>query len=118
MAIRLPQLKIRIDSVDTPESGQPFGKRAKQALSESLFGKVVTVQKTGEDRYKRTLAFIQLDGKDVSTAMVKNGFAWEYEQYSKSATLSKLQAAAKVERKGLWADPNPVPPWKWRKKSK
>ena len=32
------QLKIRIDSVDTPESGQPFGKRAKQALSESLFG--------------------------------------------------------------------------------
>jgi endonuclease YncB( thermonuclease family) len=42
-----------------------------------IFGKTVTVQKVGTDRYRRTIASIQIDGKDVVTEMVKAGFAWE-----------------------------------------
>ncbi len=29
------QVKVRLGEIDTPESGQPYGARAKQALSES-----------------------------------------------------------------------------------
>ena len=29
--------------------------------------------------------------------------------------LVALEAAARVARKGLWADSNPMPPWEWRK---
>jgi micrococcal nuclease len=33
------QLKIRLSDIDTPEKKQPFGTRAKQALSDLAFGK-------------------------------------------------------------------------------
>ena len=26
-----------------------------------------------------------------------------------------MEAEARVAKKGLWADPQPVPPWEWRK---
>ena len=33
------QIRIRLAEIDTPESGQPYGNRAKQALSQPVFGK-------------------------------------------------------------------------------
>ena len=29
--------------------------------------------------------------------------------------LEKLGAEAREAERGLWADPQPVPPWEWRK---
>ncbi len=37
------QHKIRLDGIDAPESNQDFGARAKQSLSDLVFGKTVTV---------------------------------------------------------------------------
>jgi hypothetical protein len=37
------QHKIRLDGIDAPESSQNFGARAKQSLSDLVFGKTVTV---------------------------------------------------------------------------
>jgi hypothetical protein len=30
--------------------------------------------------------------------------------------LEGLEKEARAGKKGLWADPQPVPPWEWRKK--
>jgi endonuclease YncB( thermonuclease family) len=48
--------RIRLSGIDCPEKGQAFGKRAKQAASELVFGKEVTLQTHGKDKYGRTLA--------------------------------------------------------------
>ena len=32
-------VKVRLGEIDTPESKQPYGQRAKQALSDLVFGK-------------------------------------------------------------------------------
>jgi endonuclease YncB( thermonuclease family) len=45
--------KIRLSEIDTPESKQAFGSKAKQALSEKIFGKVVKVEYRSKDRYGR-----------------------------------------------------------------
>ena len=37
------QVKVRLAEIDTPESGQPYGDRARQALSDLAFGKAVRV---------------------------------------------------------------------------
>ena len=42
------------------------------------------------------------------------GLAWWYRQYSKDASLGVLEEDARQARRGLWADPNPVPPWEVR----
>jgi endonuclease YncB( thermonuclease family) len=50
--------------------------------------------------------------------MLKEGLAWHYRKYSKSIELGRAEAEAKAAKKGLWADPNPVPPWDFRKLEK
>jgi micrococcal nuclease len=58
---------IRLRGIDCPEKGQAYGKRAKQAASALVFGKDVTVQTHGHDKYKRTLADVLLpDGTNVN----------------------------------------------------
>ena len=48
--------RIRLSGIDCPEKGQVFGKRAKQAASKLVFGREVTLQTYGQDKYRRTLA--------------------------------------------------------------
>jgi endonuclease YncB( thermonuclease family) len=47
--------------------------------------------------------------------MVKEGKAWHYWKYSKSAELIRAEAEAKAGKKGLWSNPNPMPPWEFRR---
>ena len=42
--------------------------------------------------------------------------AWWYRAYAPNETqLAQLEAQARAEQRGLWADLEPVPPWQWRK---
>ena len=77
-----------------------------------MFGKDVTLQTHGYDKYKRTLADVILpDGTNVNHELVKQGWYWWYRKYAPGDTvLEGLEAEAREGRKGLWADPHPVPP--------
>jgi micrococcal nuclease len=110
--------RIRLSGIDCPEKGQAYGKKAKQAASELAFGKEVTLQTHGKDKYERTLADVLLpDGTNVSHTLVKEGWCWWYRKYAPGdAVLEELEKAAREAKKGLWADPQPVPPWEWRKR--
>ena len=69
--------RIRLSGIDCPEKGQAFGNRAKQAASALVFGKDVTLQTHGQDKYGRTLADVLLrDGTNVNHELVKDG--WWY----------------------------------------
>jgi micrococcal nuclease len=71
------QVKIRLASIDAPETGQDFGSRAKQAASTLAFGKTVTIRPQGTDRYGRTLAEVILPGgRSMNREMVRQGMAW------------------------------------------
>ncbi|TYP80286.1 nuclease-like protein [Nitrosomonas communis] len=41
---RKQQIKVRLAEIDTPESAQPYGSRAKQELSRLVFGKTVSIK--------------------------------------------------------------------------
>jgi len=59
--------RIRLSGIDCPEKGQAFGNKAKQAASALVFGKDVTLQTHGLDKYGRTLADVILpDGTNVN----------------------------------------------------
>jgi micrococcal nuclease len=109
------QLKIRLDAIDAPELGQPFGQASKKALSDMVFGKTVTVIEKKKDRWGRTVAHVLVDGKDTNLMMLEQGMAWHYTDYSNNRRLQKAEDDARSVRNGLWADANPVPPWDWRK---
>jgi endonuclease YncB( thermonuclease family) len=50
--------------------------------------------------------------------MLKEGMAWWYRDYSKNKHLGAVEEAARRARRGLWSDPNPVPPWVFRRKDR
>lgn len=109
--------KIRLFGIDAPELKQPHGQASKQALSGMVFGKIVTVTPANKDRYGRTVAQIKADGVDVNNRMVEMGAAWWYTDYAKHDTIKQqLQSDAQGHKRGLWADPQPMPPWDFRKR--
>ena len=80
----------------------------------------MTPQTHGKNKYGRILADVFLqDGTNVNNTLVKDGWCWWYRKYAPGdTTLEKLETEAREAKRGLWADPNPVPPWEWRKRSR
>lgn len=111
------QHKIRLDAIDAPESGQAFGKRAKQYLSDLIYGKEVIVEYEKKDMYKRILGTIFYDGLNINEEMIRAGYAWRY-YYNKSEHLLELQMEAKEMKRGLWQDKHAIDPYQYRKNKK
>lgn len=113
------QIRVRLADIDAPEKGQDFGAKSKQALSEMVFGQHVYLEGNRKDRFERTIATVYLPHyptpTNVNLAMVSNGFAWHYTQFSRNTNFAKAQEAARAARKGLWSLPNPIPPWEFRR---
>lgn len=112
------QHRIRLSSIDAPESKQPFGTKSKEALADLVKGKQVSVEVTGRDKYGRELGTIYIGSVNVNRKMLELGMAWHYRRYSKDESLAGAEKEARVARVGLWADKEPVPPWEWRSNEK
>lgn len=113
------QVKIRLFGIDCPEAKQDFGTKSKQLLSRLIFGQIVEVDDYGKDLYGRTIGKIYLDDQYINLLMVAHGAAWHYKQYAMNdVELASAQAKAKRQQLGLWAFPNPIPPWEFRKVKK
>jgi len=109
------QQKVRLAEIDAPEIGQEYGRNSREALAELVFGKTVEVTEDGKDRYGRWIGHLSASGSDMNRQMVATGNAWHYVDYSTDASLAALQSQAQSQRLGLWAQPNPIPPWTFRK---
>jgi endonuclease YncB( thermonuclease family) len=44
------QIKVRLEDIDTPERGRPFGRKTGQSLAKKVFGKVAQVDDLGKGR--------------------------------------------------------------------
>lgn len=113
------QVKVRLAEIDTPESAQPYGTRAKQALSDLAFNKQARVIEQDRDRYGRTVGRVYVSNLDVNAEMVKQGAAWVYRQYARDRSLFALEDQAKAAKRGLWnlSEAERCEPWNWRKGS-
>lgn len=111
-------VQIRLYGIDAPEKRQAFGRRAKQAASALAFRKTVEVRDMDRDRYGRTVAVVTLpSGQIFQEKMLEAGMAWVFTKYCRAdfcARWKELEAEARARQIGLWADPDPVPPWEFR----
>jgi len=105
----------RLNGIDCPEKGQPFYEEATKYASDLCLYKQVSVIKYEKDKYDRLIVDIVLpDGKNLSEEIVRAGFAWWYHLYSDNLVLKQLENEARVARRGLWSQSNPIPPWEFR----
>jgi len=114
------QHKIRLAGIDAPEKKQPFGNRSKESLSELAYDKTVTVETDKRDKYGRKVGKVLVNGKDVNLVQVERGMAWFYRQYQREQSpndrrlYEAAEDGAKADKRGLWHDVGPVPPWEFR----
>ncbi len=114
------QHKIRLSGIDAPEKKQPFGNRSKESLSALAFDKTVNVETSKRDRYGRQIGKVLVNGRDVNLMQVERGMAWFYRQYQREQSpndrrlYEAAEDAAKADKRGLWRDADPVPPWEFR----
>jgi len=122
------RFKVRLTGIDAPEKNQPHGLASTYHLRGLLLNNFVLLEskpKKGKpysvDRYKRVLAKIILDGRDINLAQVLNGYAWHFKRYQKQQSpkdrelYSQAELHAEKNKLGLWDEKNPIAPWKWRK---
>lgn len=113
----ITSVRIRLINIDAPEKKQPFGRWSTNKLKSLIAGQNVTVTYTHTDRYGRVLGrVVTTNGIEANRYMVENGAAWVYDQYNTDKTLLDLQREVMKQKRGLWADSQPVPPWEWRHK--
>jgi endonuclease YncB( thermonuclease family) len=110
------QIRIRLAEIDAPEKAQPYGNRAKQELSDLVFGKTVEVVYVDTDRYGRTVGRVYVGNVDVSAELVRSGAAWVYREYNTDRSLLAIESEARGAKRGLWGlSEGAIPPWEWRR---
>lgn len=108
-------LKIRLADIDAPERGQPHGEAATRALTQLVLNQRVEVDTVATDAYGRRIARIRKGPLQVNAELVRRGHAWASKRYRRDAALLEAQRAARRAHRGLWRDPAPTPPWRWRR---
>ena len=95
--------RLRLQGIDAPESCQPGGERARDALIALVLRKTVQVHTHGQDSYGRELGSLWIDGKDVAAELVRAGWAWAYSHRTGRGPYAALQREAERDRRGLFA---------------
>ena len=110
------ELAVRLAEIDAPERGQPWGNRAKQALTARVINREVLIKQVDTDRYGRIVGRVFVDGEDINRAMIQDGSAWAFRRYLTDQGLLATEASARQAHRGLWSMPETqiVPPWEWR----
>jgi endonuclease YncB( thermonuclease family) len=115
-------MTIRMAEIDAPEESykhkgifQDYALESKQALSDLVFGKTVSITPLAIDVQGRYLSKVSFNGVDINKKMILTGAAWAYEPYVFDKSLFDAQTKAKNKSLGLWALPNPLAPWIWKK---
>lgn len=113
--------RVRLSAVDTPEYDQPYGDKSSAALKALLpLGSPVELEVVTQDSFRRLVAVVwKIDGTErtnVNEVMLREGHAWAYRRYMREARFCDLEAEARDNRRGLWAQPvsDWVYPPEWR----
>lgn len=111
------QATVRLYGIDAPDEDQPMGGEAARALAGLLAGRKVELTITGRDHEGRTVALVFADGQSVNEAMLGGGLAYVHPKGCRDDFCPEwvaLEQRARLENKGVWAEPGATPPWQWR----
>lgn len=116
------RVKLRLAGMDAPEIEQAFGRESTECLNRLIAGRRVRVTAVSSDEYGRWVSFVSVGGTDVGLEMIRLGCAWAYSRYfyllseENRRLYASAQAEARRAKRGLWQDPDPEAPWRWRER--
>lgn len=109
--LRAGNKRIRLWGIDAPElhqkcfkAGQEVacGQKAKASLIELVQSGEMTCYSLSTDRYQREVSRCTVNGIDIGSQMVRNGWALDYTTYSKGFYKAD-EDLARQDRQGVWS---------------
>ncbi|WP_434779066.1 thermonuclease family protein [Neisseria sp. Ec49-e6-T10] len=114
-----------------PNGKQPYAKKAKDTLRKLLnIENNFLIQSYGKDQFGNILVTIfeyKLYGcgsknlattctkyNNINLEMIKQGASWNNPLGQQFSDYQQAQEEAKKAKRGLWTEPNPIPPWIYR----
>jgi endonuclease YncB( thermonuclease family) len=123
--VEIAHVKIRLSGIDAPETDQicldakgekwACGIAARDELIRHSNGQLWECTTTGTDRYGRSLGNCFIEGEDVSSWMVRSGWALSFVRYSHAYDAG--ETVAREAHAGLWSG-SFIAPWDWRHRNK
>ncbi|MEN8840310.1 MAG: thermonuclease family protein [Octadecabacter sp.] len=103
--------RVRLHGIDAPETAQtcedaqgrvwPCGAFVREEVARRYQGARATCREVDRDRYERSVAKCFVNGRDIGEALVSDGWARAYREYSMDYDLA--EKTAQVLGLGLWA---------------
>lgn len=115
------KVRVSLYGIDAPELRQPHGKDAREFLTSFVKGETVDIRPVGKTQKSRITGIVLLGEDNINELLILNGQAWVDRKICTEAvcaTWVKMEEAAKVTGKGLWSNPEAIPPWEFRKTGK
>ncbi len=108
-------VRIELYGVDAPEPGQPLADAAARAVRDAVFRTKVQARVEARDSDGRPLFVVRGAGRVLNEHLLRTGLAWwDRQQAAHDDRYRRLEQRARAAERGLWARPDPVPPWAWR----
>ncbi len=114
------EIRVRLHAIDAPEAAQSHGAASTQRLLEATQERALEVACYKTDARGREVCRVFVDRFDLQVALVRAGSAWHFRQFDDEQTreerreLAAAEADARRAKRGLWAEPDPMPPWECR----
>lgn len=108
------QFDIILFGVDCPEPGQPFAEEAKELLAKMILKKKIEVSIEGKNRWGMRMGIVLGGKSDPREILLSEGLAWT-EERNPAQDLEQLRQKAINNKKGIWVEEAPVPPWIFRR---
>jgi endonuclease YncB( thermonuclease family) len=113
--------RIKLTGVDAPEKKQRFAQQAQRLSSDYLGADTVLIAVDAVGPDERVHGRVTIEGRDLGLTLLEAGLAW-----CDPADSERLPAAlrsayshacdqARTQRRGLWQDAHPLPPWEYRR---
>ncbi len=113
---------IRLSAIDAPELAQPYGRQSRDFLYKFVFGKKISANCYRTIRQRIEICTVIHNTKDVALNQLEAGMAWRFRLYVEGVDRKRrypyelAEKKAIMEKSGLWAQKDPVRPYKWREK--
>lgn len=109
------QKTVHVHGIDAPEDEQPYGTSATELARSAVEGQRVEVDVTGTDRSGHLVGRVRAGRTRLGPLLLRRGLAWhDRRRGSGTQSLLAVQREARANDRGLWAQENPIPPWKHR----
>jgi micrococcal nuclease len=110
--------RVCMYGVDAPEHGQAYWAEAKQCLERQVLNQEIQYEPVQVDAEGRNCVRVYTGDRGdryVNLDLVRRGFGWHHTDRERVREFADAEREARSHHVGLWADREPIEPWKYRR---